>query len=97
MSLTDRVKVAKKIATSVSFVHTLGYVHKNIRPEVILGFSRTSGTGSHEVFLVSFENFRTVDSRTLKSGDSAWKKNLYGHPRRQGLNPNDICTMQHDI
>ena len=38
-----------------------------------------------------------ADGRTLQSGDSAWGKNLYRHPHRQGLHPQDIYVMQHDI
>ena len=37
-SLTERVRLAKRLATSVSYVHTLGFVHKNIFPENIVGF-----------------------------------------------------------
>lgn len=35
--------------------------------------------------------------RTLRSGDSDREKNLYRHPHRQGLNPEENYTMQHDI
>ncbi|KAF7192780.1 hypothetical protein HII31_05879 [Pseudocercospora fuligena] len=30
-------------------------------------------------------------------GDPDWDKNLYRHPDRQGLNPEERYTMQHDI
>ncbi|KAK3625663.1 hypothetical protein LTR56_020275 [Elasticomyces elasticus] len=42
-TLTQRMTLAKRLATSVSYVHTLGFVHKNIRPENILGFSSDDG------------------------------------------------------
>ena len=31
------------------------------------------------------------------SGDALWEKNLYRHPRRQGLYPEEQYTMRHDI
>lgn len=96
LTLTERFELAKQMAKSISYVHTLGFVHKNLRPETVLGFPKI-GSGSDLFFLVGFENIRTADGRTLRSGDSTWEKNLYRHPHRQGLNPEDIYTMQHDI
>jgi hypothetical protein len=48
-------------------------------------------------FLVGFEKFRLVDGRTTRSGDCIWEKDLYRHPRRQGLKPEEDYNMQHDI
>ena len=95
-TLTDRFQLAKQLAKSISYVHTLGFVHKNVRPETILGF-QTDDSAFGLFFLVGFEKVRMVDSRTRRSGDSAWEKNLYRHPHRQGLSPEDIYIMQHDI
>ncbi|KAF7510470.1 hypothetical protein GJ744_006316 [Endocarpon pusillum] len=95
-TLTDRFRIAKQLAKSVSYVHTLGFVHKNIRPETVLGF-QTKESGADWFFLVGFEKMRTADGRTQWLGDSPWEKNLYRHPHRQGLKPEDIYTMQHDI
>ena len=96
LTLTNRFELAKQMAKSISYVHTLGFVHKNVRPETVLGF-QSNESGFDSFFLVGFENIRTADGRTLRSGDSTWEKNLYRHPYRQGLNPKDIYTMQHDI
>ena len=96
LTLTDRFELAKQIAKSVSYVHTLGFVHKNVRPETVLGFQNNE-SGFDSFFLVGFESIRTADGRTLRSGDSTWEKNFYRHPHRQGLNPENIYTMQHDI
>ena len=95
-TLTDRFQLAKQLAKSISYVHTLGFVHKNVRPETVLGF-QTNESEFGLFFLVGFEKMRTVDGRTRRSGDSTWEKNLYRHPHRQGLNPEEIYTMQHDI
>ena len=95
-SLSDRLEIAKELAKSISFVHTLGFVHKNLRPEnILISTDRPSSLGHS--FLVGFENFRSAEGHTLRHGDSAWEKNLYRHPRRQGLRPDDYYIMQHDI
>ena len=70
-------------------------MHKNVRPETVLGFKSDAGRVSF--FLLGFEKIRMADGRTQRSGDSTWEKNLYRHPQRQGLLPDKIYTMQHDI
>ena len=95
-TLTERIVLAKRVARSISYIHTLGFVHKNVRPETILGFiNQDSRLGLFS--LVGFEKLRMADGRTLQRGDLAWEKNLYRHPGRQGLKPEEIYTMQHDI
>ena len=95
-TLNERFLLAYQLAKSVSYVHTLGFVHKNIRPETFLGWS--TGTQSFaSVFLVGFEKLRSADGRTIKMGDSSWERNIYRHPQRQGLHPEEIYVMQHDI
>ncbi|KAK3169498.1 hypothetical protein OEA41_008881 [Lepraria neglecta] len=95
-SLSDRLDIAKDLAKSISFVHTFGFVHKNVRPETILVSTDKPSSLGHS-FLVGFEEFRNAEGHTLRFGDSAWEKNLYRHPRRQGPGPNDYYIMQHDI
>ncbi|PYH41659.1 uncharacterized protein BP01DRAFT_360146 [Aspergillus saccharolyticus JOP 1030-1] len=48
-------------------------------------------------FLIGFERFRRAEGHTDRFGDLAWEKNLYRHPSRQGLQPEDIFEMRHDI
>ena len=95
-TLTQRCNLAKHLATAVSFVHTLGFVHKNIRPENILGFQKDH-VSFGSFFLTGFEAVRMADGRTRRLGDPAWERNLYRHPHRQGLNPEADYVMQHDI
>jgi hypothetical protein len=95
-SLSDRFGIAKDIAKSTSFIHTLGFVHKNIRPETILIMKNgVSALGSP--FLVGFENFRNAEGMTSRSSDASWERDLYRHPRRQGSVPEADYIMQHDI
>lgn len=67
-----------------------------MRPETILTFAG-GASAIESAFLIGFEKFRSADGRTLKAGDSAWEHNLYRHPQRQGVQPEEIYTMQHDI
>lgn len=95
-SLTDRFAFARQIANAISFVHTLGFVHKNVRPENFIEFdSSTSSLGT--LYLIGYEHIRTADGRTYRQGDSAWTKDLYRHPDRQGVAPSEDYCMQHDI
>lgn len=96
LSLSDRFKVSQQLATSVSYIHTYGFVHKNVRPETVLIFeAQNSLLGAS--FLVGFEKFRLVDGKTMRFGDGLWEQDLYRHPLRQGLKPEEDFVMQHDI
>jgi hypothetical protein len=99
-SLNDRIQLGKLLARSVMFVHNFNFCHKNISPETVLVLNvddqeRRSQLGMP--FLVGFEKFRPADGHTFLSGDDDWQKNLYRHPTRQGLSPDDMYQMQHDI
>lgn len=92
-SLSAKIGLAKHLAKALSYVHTYGFVHKSIRPETILVFS--SGDTSAP-FLLGFERFRLAEGRTWRRGDRMWK-DLYRHPSRQGVTPEEDYVMQHDI
>jgi hypothetical protein len=94
--LDDRLRLAKLLGRSVSFLHSSQVVHKNISPETII-LLRDSATGLETPFLVGFEKFRWAEGRTYMSGDTFWEKNLYRHPKRQGEYPEEEYKMQHDI
>lgn len=96
MSLTRRVRIAKELAKSISYVHTFNFVHKNISPESVLLFEDLSSSRS-ATFLVGFDDFRSADGGTALIGDVSWEKNVYRHPSRQGEFPDEAYRMQHDI
>ncbi|KAK3370370.1 hypothetical protein B0H63DRAFT_528091 [Podospora didyma] len=100
-SLTDRLNIAQALAKSVSYVHTFGFVHKNLRPEAFICFSDPrTGTftiGGQSVYLVGFESFRKEEGRTHRTGDDAAEGNLYRYPSRRGYGPREDYIMQHDI
>ncbi|KAI1178841.1 hypothetical protein F4777DRAFT_535833 [Nemania sp. FL0916] len=91
IDLSDKFNIAKQMATSINYVHTFGFVHKNFRPETIIVFS------GPVAFLMGFSNFRKDEGKTYRISDDHWEKNLYRHPSRQGLEPSDEYVMQHDI
>ncbi|KAL5335424.1 hypothetical protein BJX70DRAFT_390704 [Aspergillus crustosus] len=80
-SITSKVRLAKQLVIAVSFVHTLGSVHKNICPETILIFKEID-CGASSLFLTGFKTCRMADGKTLRKGDIAWETNLYRHPDR---------------
>lgn len=95
-SLSAIVRIARQLVRSVSFLHTLSFVQKNIRPENILIFpSDKSPLGMS--FLIGFNQFRHSKQQTKLLGDPAWYRNLYRHPERQGTNVINRYIMQHDI
>lgn len=91
ISLSYRLAIAKSLARAVIFIHSASFVHKNIRPETVLA------TKSGDSFLIGFERFRAAASHTYMFGDNLWHQNLYRHPARQGLAPEEMYTMQHDV
>jgi hypothetical protein len=49
------------------------------------------------MFLIGFDKFRLEEGRTQQLGDDSFEKNLYRHPSRQGLSPENDYMIQHDI
>ncbi|KAJ5520804.1 hypothetical protein N7463_001257 [Penicillium fimorum] len=95
-SLSDKVTLAKQLATSVSYLHVLDFVHKGIRPETALILQANDSQNLH-LFLLGFKTFRTAEGKTMRLGNSEWAENIYQHPERQGISPIVDYTMQHDI
>jgi len=99
-SLTWRAAIAIQLATAVCYVHTLDLVHKNIRPENAIGLTIQDGVRNAErvsLFLFGFGQVRLESGATRRMGDNSWEKDLYRHPSRQGVSPQDDYVMQHDI
>ncbi|KAH0606448.1 uncharacterized protein H6S33_004109 [Morchella sextelata] len=94
--LNERFALAKRLARSIMFVHTSNLVHKNIRPDTIVLFQ--DGKSLMGIpFLVGFQKIRPANGATWMVSDAEWEKDLYRHPTRQGLKPEDTYKMQHDI
>lgn len=95
-SLSDVFATAKRLALSVSYVHIMGFVQKNIQPETVLVFGDARSALGWSA-LVGFRTVRMADGKTLRHGDAAWDRNLYRHSDWQGLLPDAEYTMQHDV
>ncbi|KIW42527.1 uncharacterized protein PV06_06070 [Exophiala oligosperma] len=103
--LNERIDLAKRLCNAVSFVHTSGFVHKNVRPETLLLFSdrkdsnNVNGTSPYlgHAFLVGFSEFRLAEGQSYLRGDDIMARNIYRHPDRQGSHPYLKHTMRHDI
>lgn len=77
--LDERLALAKKLTSSILFVHSLRYVHKNIRPETIIIF-RNDRSEIGAPFLAGFEQFRPEGGHTNLVGDDVWYHNLCMFP-----------------
>jgi hypothetical protein len=78
-SLNDRYNLAKQLASSVLYIHSSQFVHKNIRPETTIVFEkeRTETAGElSNLFLVGFENFRPAEGMTYRKSDEIWQHDL---------------------
>lgn len=74
-TLDERLALAQKLTSSILFLHTVSFVHKNIRPETIIVFEDVnSKIGSP--FLAGFEKFRLEAGTTYRTGDDTWNHNL---------------------
>ncbi|CAG8001280.1 unnamed protein product [Penicillium olsonii] len=97
-SLGDRITLAKQLATSISNIHLLDIVHKNIRPETVLIFQdNCTRSKLGRSFLLGFKSFRMADGRTNLAGNSVLNEDFYRHPDRRGSTPRREYIMQHDI
>ena len=95
-SLDTKFILARSLAKSVLAVHAAGFVHKNIRPETVLVLHDIK-SDKLTSYLLGFEQFRHVTAGSRGIGDMVWQRNLYRHPKRQGILPEQIYTMYHDI
>ncbi|KAL3464527.1 hypothetical protein BJX64DRAFT_275736 [Aspergillus heterothallicus] len=95
-SLSDRFRLASELAKSVLYVHTFGFVHKNIRPETIL-LLRNGESVLGSSFLIGFDTFRSEYGHSALMGSTLWERSLYQHPDRIGPHATQPYVMQHDI
>lgn len=99
-SLSDRVTLAKKIASGLLFVHAGGFVHKKVNPTNIFVFETETGAyPGHigEPYLTGFDLVRRADQASARLATEDWRENIYLHPDRHRLQPGDEFTMLHDI
>ncbi|MCJ1225626.1 hypothetical protein MMC12_002275 [Toensbergia leucococca] len=99
--LDHRFRLSLQIAEAVLMVHTLNRVHKNLRPDTILMLrsleSATDNVDFGVPFLTNWIMLRKIDAPSSMVGENDWLRDMYRHPRRQGLQPEERYNMGHDI
>lgn len=106
-SKTDRIVLARRLASAVLYLHSANFVHKNIRPSNILVFDNMSPEGVDgkastypnfvgEPYLFGFDAVRKADARSSMIRVEEWQKNIYLHPDRHRMKEGDEFTMRHD-
>ncbi len=105
-SLNVRLSLCCQLAEAVLHVHTLGLVHKNVRPDNILAVFPADDLALDsrsypQIFLLGWERARQVsDNHTNLEGETLWERSLYQHPERwsdQGKREVEEFCMGHDI
>jgi hypothetical protein len=89
--LNNRFGFAQRLATTVFFIHTTGFVHKNISSRTVFVFE-PEGLDKHarfprtlpEPYLLGFGAVRSQDgwSETIVPPMSDWSQDIYQHPDR---------------
>ncbi|GES56983.1 serine/threonine protein kinase [Aspergillus terreus] len=108
-SLNQRLEFARKLATAVFFVHSLGWVHKAIRPQIILlfrkrreqqpGESASVHWSLESPALVGFEIARSSEGDTDPGRRciTGLDVSAYTHPNLQQPVSHVRHTMGHDV
>ena len=110
--LNHRLDLAKKLASAVFFIHSGGFVHKNIRPENIIIFEpdlAESACSAETIkysqfpralgapYLVGYDGVRKVDAKSDRIAVDNPERGIYLSPERHRLKVGDEFTMQHDV
>ena len=101
--LDYRYRLAHQISETVLSIHTLGRVHKNLRPDTILMICSRSqeaisdGLDFGTPYMTDWTMLRKINAPSSMVGENDWQKDIYRHPRRQGLQPETRYNMGHDI
>ncbi|KAI1121903.1 hypothetical protein F5Y10DRAFT_282130 [Nemania abortiva] len=107
-NLNERFALAQDLAEAVLFLHTAGFVHKNITSSSVVALQRSRPDSSHlpDCYLMGFNLVRGVDGRTYQEGavrDSGdeerpiWEFDIFQHPDRL-LGKNSLrYTKTHDV
>lgn len=102
LSLNTRIDLCQQLAEAVLQAHTIGLVHKHIRPDNILLFElppvADGGCPRLEVYLSGWQYARHIDGEaTLKLGEASWQRAIYQHPARQKQKADRAYFITDDI
>ena len=111
-TLDYRFRLAQEIQEAVFSVNTAQFVHKNIRPDTIVLFSKASKppqpTRPDEIrlldesllspaYLTNWTMLRETSATSHRHGDKEWDRNFYRHYHRQGTKPQERYQIKYDI
>lgn len=108
--LEDRVTLAYALATALSNFHRVGWVHKELRSEIILFFNKMPAAKEHDLeqnvvapdvdmgrpWLCGFEGSRPEEEESKLQDDYSGMTNAYRHPVRWGQ-PTIRFEKSHDV
>lgn len=108
--LGDRISLAHALATALENFHRVGWVHKELRSEVILFFNKLPSAQEQDLkphvavpdidlsqpWLCGFEGSRPEEEESKLQGDYSGETNAYRHPERWGQ-PTIRFEKSHDI
>ena len=93
-----RLQFCRSIARALASVHSLGLLHKSVRPRAILTPSDPVGRNEDPlVYLQDWSYIREMSGATTQLGENSWQKALYQHPERQGRYAEVAYQPRHDI
>ena len=107
--LNQRFELARKVTCAILYVHAMGWVHKSIRTNNIIvldtrdGLDRDATIASRfpkslgNPYLCGFHSARQDKAVSDQTGDDFREFNIYRHPARQGLHPEERYSMNHDV
>ncbi|KAF2242254.1 hypothetical protein BU26DRAFT_157549 [Trematosphaeria pertusa] len=102
-SLNVRVNICVQLAEAALYLHSVGLVHKGIRPDNIAVLPNENGDifdadDKVVVFLFGFDVSRPIDQyNTAHAGELLWQRRIYQHPQRQKRVADADYNMGHDI
>lgn len=101
-TLDSRIRLAHLISISVLSVFNGDFVHKNIRPDTILllrplNLDSAQSLISATPYLTYWTMLRKASDLSDVGGETSWVRNIYRHPQRAGLQPQERYNIGHDI
>ena len=111
-TLDYRFRLAQEIQEAVFSVNAAKFVHKNIRPDTIVLFSKASQPPQptqpnksrllddsllSPAYLTDWNMLHEVGAPSYRHGDKEWDRNFYRHYHRQGTKPQKRYQIKYDI
>ena len=95
--LEARLTLCQMLASSISDVHGLNLVHKNIRPRTILVVNPDALSRPTGLVLTNWTVVRSVNDASVWRGEDMWERAIYQHPARFGAQAEEHYTFGHDV